>query len=66
MEKTLKEKLEKEGEQKVNKINNDIKNGIIIDVSGGTYLNIIKEGSDEFKEKMGRPMTYGEMREMYG
>ena len=36
MEKTLKEKLEKEGEQKVNKINNDIKNGIIIDVSGGT------------------------------
>jgi hypothetical protein len=66
METALKEKLEKEGEQKVNKINNDIKNGIIIDVSGGTYLNIIKEGRDEFKEKMGRPMTYGEIREMYG
>ena len=43
-----------------------VKNGIITDVSGGTYLNIIKEGSDVFKEKMGRPMTYGEMREMYG
>lgn len=66
MEKALKEKLEKEGEQKVNKINNDKKNGIIIDVSGGTYLNIIKEGNKEFLEKMGRPLTYGEMRELYG
>lgn len=28
--------------------------------------NIMKDGANEFKEKMGREMTYGEMREMYG
>ena len=29
-------------------------------------LNIMKEGADEFTQKTGRPMTYSEMREMYG
>lgn len=28
--------------------------------------NIMRTGSDEFKEKVGRPMTYSEMREMFG
>jgi predicted thioredoxin/glutaredoxin len=28
--------------------------------------NIMKKGSEEFKQKTGRQMTYGEMREMYG
>jgi hypothetical protein len=28
--------------------------------------NIMRSGSDEFKEKVGRPMTYSEMREMFG
>jgi hypothetical protein len=28
--------------------------------------NIMLSGSDEFKEKVGRPMTYSEMREMFG
>ena len=29
-------------------------------------LSLLSEGSKEFKEKMGRNMTYSEMREMYG
>lgn len=29
-------------------------------------LSLLSEGSKEFKEKMGRNMTYCEMREMYG
>jgi len=28
--------------------------------------SILSDGSNEFKEKMGRNMTYAEMREMYG
>ena len=28
--------------------------------------NIMRTGTDEFKEKVGRPMTYSEMREMFG
>ena len=28
--------------------------------------SILYESSNEFKEKMGRNMSYGEMREMYG
>ena len=29
-------------------------------------LNVLSSGAKEFKEKMGRNMTYGEMREMFG
>ena len=29
-------------------------------------LQILSNGAKEFKEKTGRDMTYGEMREMYG
>ena len=66
MEKTLKEKLEKEGEQKAKKIIDSILDGTASDVSGGTFLDIIKEGNGEFTSMMGRPLTYGEMRELYG
>jgi len=68
MEKALKDKLEKEGEQKATKIMNDITKGTIDiqDVSSSTFLNIIKEGNKEFEAKMGRPLTYGEMRDLYG
>lgn len=33
---------------------------------GDTLVNIMSEGAEEFKEKTGRPMTYSEMRQMYG
>jgi hypothetical protein len=54
-------KLEKEGEKKVEAVMADNK-----PISAETFLNIIKEGADEFQEKTGRPMTYAEMREAYG
>jgi hypothetical protein len=28
--------------------------------------NVMQKGADEFEQKMGRPMTYSEMRSMYG
>lgn len=31
-----------------------------------SLTNIMQKGIDEFKEKTGRAMTYGEMRELYG
>jgi len=60
MEKKLKDKLEKEGEKKAVKA--------LVDPSSNatTFLNIIKEGAKEFEQKTGRPMTYSEMRDMYG
>lgn len=56
----LKNKLEKEGEQKVAdliKTNN---------VNEKTLVNIIENGNDEFKQIYGRNMTYSEMRSIYG
>ena len=55
-----------------------IKNGMIvsplnantdpkkIDDSTNLLIGIMNVGAEAFQEKMGRPMTYGEMREMYG
>ena len=64
------------------KLTNAIKGGRIIDPielvscknkhdtaiqqSSNVLKSIMQEGADEFKEKMGRNMTYSEMREMYG
>ena len=62
MEKELKAKLEKEGEQKVIAIMSD-KNAKI---TSNTFTGIIKEGAKEFEEKLRRPMTYSEMRGMFG
>jgi len=71
MEKALKEKLEKEGEQKVVKaLTSSINSTGVYDpstnVNANTFLNIVKEGAQEFEQKMGRPMTYSEMRDLYG
>jgi hypothetical protein len=71
MEKALKEKLEKEGEQKVVKALTSSINGAGVydpstNVTANTFLNIVKEGTQEFEQKMGRPMTYSEMRDLYG
>jgi len=33
---------------------------------GEKLISIMSSGAKEFKEKTGRPMTYGEMRAMYG
>ena len=33
---------------------------------GDKLLSIMSEGADEFQAKTGRPMTYSEMRAMYG
>ncbi len=37
-----------------------------VEESSALLINIMKNGSDVFQEKMGRPMYYSEMREMYG
>ena len=38
------------------------------DVEASTVIlkNIMQTGANEFENKVGRPMTYSEMREMYG
>jgi O-phosphoseryl-tRNA(Cys) synthetase len=53
-------KLELEGEQKVEDLMN-AKN-----ISEETLMQIINEGNDEFKNALGRNMTYSEMRSLYG
>lgn len=60
MEKALKDKLEKEGEEKAKKALANPK------ATSDTFLNIIKEGAKEFEQKTGRPLTYSEMRNLYG
>jgi len=37
-----------------------------INNSSKILIGIMKEGANEFEKKVGRPMTYSEMREMYG
>jgi len=34
--------------------------------STSILVNIMQKGAEEFEQKVGRPMTYSEMREMYG
>jgi hypothetical protein len=46
-----------------NKKNIDAKE---IDKTIDLLQNIMKKGSEEFEQKTGRQMTYGEMRAMYG
>ena len=62
-EKTLKVKLEKEGEQKVVKM---LKTESNIDNVGQQCINIMAQGAAEFKEKTGRNLTYSEIRDLYG
>ena len=53
-------KLESEGMQKLGELK------ATNNVSTATLMTIMEEGEKEFKEKMGRNMTYAEMREIYG
>lgn len=40
--------------------NQNVESSIVI------LQNIMQSGANEFENKVGRPMTYSEMREMYG
>lgn len=42
------------------------KNPIQQDKNENTLLNILSIGAKQYEKNMGRRMTYGEMREMYG
>ena len=53
-------KLELKGEQKVEDLFKE-KN-----ISEESLMQIINEGNDEFKNAVGRNMTYSEMRSLYG
>jgi len=53
-------KLEKEGEDKLNKLKETRKLTI------ESLTNLMQTGEQEFIQKMGRPMTYSEMRAIYG
>lgn len=67
MEQALKDKLEKEGEMKSRQIVKETTTGAISTADASKKcLDIIAEGAKEFKEKTGRPMTYSDMRALYG
>ena len=61
LEKVMK-KIEKEGMENVIELQK--KEGII--PTEKSLMNLIQKGADEFEKEMGRPMNYGEMRDMYG
>jgi hypothetical protein len=64
----IKLKIEDDATKKVIQLNsstNSFNNYNKPDVSN-LLLNIMQTGSNEFKEKTGRNMTYLEMREMFG
>jgi hypothetical protein len=64
------EEIKKELEKKVNP--KSIQNGIsklttsVLNNDNSILLDPMKKGSEEFKLKTGRNMTYSEMREMWG
>jgi|UniRef100_A0A6C0IC81 hypothetical protein len=68
----LMKKLEVDVEQKVIQLVSKNKNTIQSNSTEQTnhmvdsLQNIMKDGSNEFFQKMGRNPTYSEMREMYG
>jgi hypothetical protein len=55
------QQLEKDGNKQVDTILSGNK-----PVTVNTFMNIVKNGADEFKAKTGRTMTYSEMREAFG
>ena len=55
-------KLEKEGMENVKELKK--KEGLIPTEQG--LMNLMQKGAAEFEKEMGRPMNYGEMRDMYG
>jgi len=46
--------------------NNPDKTKEVAEVTSNILLNVMSDGAKEFKEKVGRPMTYSEMRAMWG
>ena len=73
----LKKSLEQKGMDNVKElfnaksVNASSTGAVLNALSSGTItennlMNIMQEGVDTFKKEMGRTMTYGEMREMYG
>jgi hypothetical protein len=47
-------------------LSEEIMNPINQDDAINILQNIMRTGANEFKEKVGRHMTYSEMREMFG
>ena len=64
----IKLKIESDAEKKVIDLNKTIKSfdDFKKPEISNLLINIMKTGSDEFKEKTGRNMTYSEMRHMFG
>jgi hypothetical protein len=58
-EEKVKEEIERKGLDAIKSLSPSQKN---VD----SILKIMKEGDKEFTSKVGREMTYSEMREMYG
>ena len=56
----LKKELEEKGMKQVLEINKKNTNSV------DGYINIMKQGEEQFIKKTGRNMTYAEMREIYG
>jgi hypothetical protein len=56
--------LEQEGEIVAKQTLTDVMNSRITDIS--TLTTFMSDGSNRFKKSVGRPMTYGEIREMWG
>ena len=59
----IKKDLEKQGEADVKKLQKAYNNIIPPEQ---TLMDLLQKGGDEFERQMGRKMTYGEMRDMYG
>lgn len=68
-QKELMARLEKEGMQKMQELNSKIDSGEL-DALGQSHMDqlmqVMRDGEKAFREKTGRPMTYSEMRAMYG
>lgn len=58
--KPIMEKIEKEAEQNVVQLKTEQK------VSLQNLNTIMENGAEEFKKTVGRPMTYSEMRALFG
>ena len=59
-------KLEQDCNNKLNKLGETVPSNASIKVIGEAMFSIMQSGADEFKEKTGRNMTYGEMRAAWG
>lgn len=67
--KELMARLEKEGMNKMQELNTKIDRGDLPPFGKehmDQVMQVMKDGEKEFRENTGRPMTYSEMRAMYG